>query len=149
MGKKVCMFCGHRDIENKDEIRKKVTNAIIDLIENEGVNVFLCGGMGDFDEICANCVCELKGRYINIEQYLIIPYMTKKLRESKDRYFLYNDVIMPNLGNIPPRAAIVKRNQWMVDKSQYIISYIIRDFGGAYNTLKYGERKNKKIIEIG
>ena len=41
---------------------------------------------------------------------------------------------------------ILKRNFWMVDKSEYVISYVYREFGGAYKTLKYAQKTGKNII---
>ena len=144
----VCMFCGHRNVTDKEKMKKIVTEIIIDLIENKGVDVFLCGGMGDFDDICSQCVGDLKVRYHHIKQYLIIPYMTRKFEESSYKYFMFNDVIKPDLGNVHPKAAIVKRNQWMVDKSEYIVAFVQREFGGAFNTLKYGIEEGKKIVRV-
>ena len=44
--------------------------------------------------------------------------------------------------------AISKRNEWMVDRADLIIAYIEHDYGGAYKTIRYAQRKNKSIIYL-
>jgi hypothetical protein len=48
----------------------------------------------------------------------------------------------------PKRACIVKRNQWVIQQADVIISFIKYPMGGAYNALQYAQKKNKRIIEI-
>ncbi len=36
----------------------------------------------------------------------------------------------------------------MVDKSDYLISYVKHSFGGAAKTLAYAKRKNKIILQL-
>ena len=43
-------------------------------------------------------------------------------------------------------AAIKARNRWMVDNSDLIICYIIRNYGGAADAVKYARHKEKRII---
>ena len=42
---------------------------------------------------------------------------------------------------VSKRAAIPRRNRWLVDHSDYLISYVTRNIGGAAQTLAYAERK--------
>lgn len=48
-----------------------------------------------------------------------------------------------------PKAAIGMRNRLMVDKSDFVIGCIYRDYGGAYTALKYAEKQKKQIFMIG
>ena len=54
----------------------------------------------------------------------------------------------PIFKNISPKYAIIKSNQYMVDKADVVISYIRRDTGGAFKTFAYAKGKGKKIILI-
>ena len=146
--KRICMFCGHRDIcLDADEIKniKKILN---DLIKNENVNTFYTGGMGNFDKICSGIVRELKKVYKHIRLYLIIPYLTKKVLRENMEDCVYDEIIEPDLGDVYYKCAIVKRNQWMVEKSEYIVAYVYKKYGGAYTTLKYGNKLGRKVINI-
>lgn len=73
-----------------------------------------------------------------------------KLNEYKEIYENdYDEIIIPSeLAGVHPKSAITKRNRWMVDKSELIICYIQRDFGGAFDTIKYANRQSKIIIEL-
>jgi uncharacterized phage-like protein YoqJ len=41
-----------------------------------------------------------------------------------------------------------KRNQFMVDNSSVLISYLRENKGGTLNTVNYAKKKNIKIIEV-
>ena len=144
------MFCGHRDVFERERIKEKVKEILIYLIEKKNISVFLSGGMGEFDGLCESLVIGLMDHYKDIKLCLIIPYLTKNILNNPQYYnSFYDEIIKPDFGeDIFPKYAIIKRNRYMVDNSDYIISYVIRDFGGAYKTLKYAEKSNINIINI-
>lgn len=147
---KICCFAGHSSISNNKKIKIKVTNEIINLIENEGVTAFYSGGQGSFDWLCAHCVDELKKVYSFIQSYLILAYMPKE----KDNYYnetlnLFDNTIYPDIEKTPLRLAIVKRNEWMINNSDFLITYIWHSCGGAARTFEYAKsKKHIKIINI-
>ena len=49
---------------------------------------------------------------------------------------------------VPKKFAIIHRNRWIVDHSDYLITYISINFGGAYNITEYAKRKKKNIINL-
>lgn len=61
---------------------------------------------------------------------------------------LYDSIIYPPIENTPPKFAIIKRNEWMVNKSDLIIAYVNRSYGGAYKSFAYAEKKKKTIINL-
>jgi len=52
------------------------------------------------------------------------------------------------LMGVHPKSAITKRNHWMVDNSNYIVTFVYRDFGGAYDAKKYAIKQSKTVIEL-
>ncbi|MBR0425166.1 MAG: hypothetical protein IJK01_03485 [Clostridia bacterium] len=38
------------------------------------------------------------------------------------------------------------RNERMIDRSDVVIAYVSHSFGGAYQTLCYAQRKQKRIV---
>ena len=50
--------------------------------------------------------------------------------------------------HIPPRFAILKRNEWMIDNADLVIAYVDHRYGGAYKSLLFAQRRKKKIINI-
>ena len=153
MNFKICSFAGHANIYGEEEIIKsKLKKEIINLIEKEKVTTFYSGGKGAFDWLCAETLKELKKEYSYIKSYLMLAYMPKEKDSPESILYeeMFDKTVYPNIENVPRRFAILKRNKCMVDKSDFLISYVKHDLGsGAYKTLEYAEkRKNIKIINI-
>lgn len=147
----VCTFAGHREVYQAN-IADKLDEAISRIIKNDDCFRFLVGGMGDFDGMCSSAVRRAKRNYPNkqISLELILPYLTQELNENKSYYEIsYDDVVVPiELAGVHYKSAITKRNRWMVDKSDWMIAFVYRDFGGAYTSLRYAEKKGLQIINL-
>lgn len=147
----VCTFSGHREVYQAN-IADKLDEAISRIIKNDDCFRFLVGGMGDFDGMCSSAVRRAKRNYPNkqISLELILPYLTQELNENKSYYEIsYDDVVVPiELAGVHYKSAITKRNRWMVDKSDWMIAFVYRDFGGAYTSLRYAEKKGLQIINL-
>lgn len=50
--------------------------------------------------------------------------------------------------NVLTKQILTKRNQWMIDQCDVVVGYVYRDFGGAYNSIKYAEKQNKAILRV-
>lgn len=136
-------FCGHSEITNSDKIKDWLSLVIKNLIE-QGAKKFYIGGYGDFDNLVLNILLQQKNFYPDIELILVLAYLNTSKDTSK-----YDSTVYPPLESTPPKFAILKRNQWMVEISDIIVSYVVHDWGGASKTLKYAKRKKKKIIQYG
>lgn len=146
---KICCFAGHSSILGKEDLPEKLKKEIVDLIENHNVTTFYNGGKGDFDWLCAHTIDDLKKDYPFVKSYCILSYMPKEKDEYDNTLKIFDDTIYPDIEKIPPRFAIIKRNEWMVKNSDFMIAYVENHFGGAYKTLQYAERKkNIKIINL-
>ena len=141
---KTALFIGNRDCYQVKEA--DIERAIIDAIE-DGIENFLNGGQGYFDQACASVVHRLKERYPQIKSILVIPYRDFSIFNDS----LFDEIVYPfeshtfsyytYKGNIP------KRNQILVDRSSVAICYVYRS-GGASKTLDYAKKKNLKIIDL-
>lgn len=143
MKQTICTFAGHREIYVNNTLKEKLKKEIINLIEHHGVSTFYNGGKGGFDWLCAECVKELKNDYPLIKSYLILAYMPKKKNQfDVNLYKKFDATLYPEIENTPPKFAIVKRNEWMIDKSDFLIAYVEHNWGGAYRTLSYARKQN-------
>ena len=143
---KACAFFGHRRY-GYEGCREIIKNSIVDLIENYGVTQFYSGGRGNFDNLCARLVYELKERYPFITNTLVLSYLPTK----KDEYGLpeiYDDSVYFLEKRVPPRFAIVKTNEEMVNRVDFILSGVMWSRGGAYAACQCAKRKGKKVIFI-
>ena len=145
--KKACCGFGNRNVF--ENIEDKVYMAITDAAE-QGCEIFYTGAMGEFDRLYSSAVRKAKKVYPNIKLLCVKPYFTNDINTDKDYYSaLYDDILIPDeLASIHPKAAIKARNRWMIDNSNIVLIYTVRNYGGAYEAKKYAERKNKTMVDI-
>ena len=148
--RRICCFAGHSELFEREKIYEKLISVIEELIVNEGVNEFLVGNYGAFDKLCASAVNELKKSHPDIKLYLTIPYLTTEINENPEEYYKRFDGIQ--LANIPEstpkKLMIIKCNQFMIDSSSFLVSFVEHSWGGAYRTLQYAQGKDIKIINL-
>ncbi len=145
----IITFCGHRDFEKT----KNTENELIGILElfakrNEIIECY-CGGYGKFDGFAAECVRKAKKDFENIRNFLVIPYISLSFQEKINylkRY--YDEIIYPPLEDIPAKYAVIKRNEWMIDRADLLIAYVKYSWGGAAKSLEYAKRKHIAIIQL-
>ncbi len=146
-----CTFAGHRQIPETG-IGDRIYETLVKFIKTDNEFVFLNGGMGRFDEICASVVRRLKRCYPEkkIRLCLVAAYFSNKFNTEKNYYQeLFDEILIPEEAqNAHRKAAITKRNRWMVEQSDVILVYINHDYGGAYQTFKYANKKAISIINF-
>lgn len=139
----IAIFIGHNECYGVSA--QQVEQAIINLI-NQGVTVFMSGGQGGFDRLCAGCVQRLKKQYPDIINCLVIPYLTFTVFD-KD---IFDDIIYPEgFEKYHFKAAIPARNRYMVDNAAFAICYVNHGWGGAAQTYERAIKKNLIIINLG
>ncbi len=90
---------------------------------------------------------EIKKDYSQIQYCIVLAYMP--LRNNNLYKDFYECTIYPDgLEKTPAKFAILKRNEWMVKKSDILLCYIRFTFGGAYKTFEIAKRAKKKIINL-
>ena len=141
-----CTFFGHRDCPSG--IREKLQAEIDRLICNHGVETFYVGTQGSFDRMAYAALVELRQRYRYIKVYRVLAYMPKLSDIAQDRSVLDDTILPEGIENAHPRYAIVSRNNWMIDRSDYVVAYITHPTGGAYQAVERAKKKDKTIIAI-
>ena len=134
---KICCFAGHEDIGNVDELYNKVSECVEELIIREGIKDFLIGDFGDFDEISKKAVLDISLR-------LVTPYSSKIQCMGEYEEILTVDI--PK--NAPTKFSYIKCNEYMIDRSDYMICYIWEKWRGVAKTLEYAKEKNIKIYNL-
>ena len=147
----IISFAGHSAVTEENRIKESVREALRNNISKEERIVCYIGGYGEFDAICA-CVCrELKAEYGNLEVVYVTPYLNAseqvKIKEMLE-YGLCDASVYPPIEGVPPRFAILRRNEWMMTVADLVIAYVEHNYGGAYKSLQTAKRKNKRIINI-
>lgn len=144
----IISFSGHSVISLSDKVKETVKEQLRrNITDGESVTCYL-GGYGDFDKICACACSELKEEYSGIELVYVTPYIGLSEHKKRQCFDFYDASIYPPIENVPPRFAILKRNEWMMANADLVIVYVERSYGGAYRSLQIARRKKKKVINI-
>lgn len=157
---KICCVTGHRpqnfpwDYDNKLLAKiylQDIKELVIDSMR-KGYNYFISGGAIGVDLDFAEAVLRAKKRRKDIKLEIAVPCRNQALKwsvEDKERYYrvLESANTVTVLSEHYTRRCMQKRNEYMVDKSDYVIAvWNLRRSGGTYNTLTYAQKKGKKII---
>lgn len=127
-------------------IREQLAEVVEKHINEYGVNTFTVGHYGAFDSMAREVLRETKKRYEDITLYLLAPYaLTQKTEIPMD----FDGTFFPEgLEKVPLRYAIVQANRYMVQNSDYLITYC-HHIGNTRNIVEYAQRCEKKgLIKV-
>ena len=138
----IITFCGHSNYFSKQDDENWLLHIINELANGEEVTFYL-GGYGGFDKLALECSYKYRQSHPKSKLIHVTPYLNRKTDEKK-----YDETIYPGIESVPLRWAIVKRNQWMVDRADIVIAYVDHKWGGAYKTYEYAIKRRKKIYNL-
>lgn len=145
-----CCFAGHGQLSYGEDVYEKLIEVLKRLVTDENVTEFFVGNYGSFDSLCAKAVRHIKEEFPHINLTLVIPYLTKEIENNKD-YFnsAFDSILVADMPENTPKAIkILKCNEYMVRKSEFVVAYVKYSFGGAYKAIEFAQRKGKKEINI-
>ncbi len=143
----IITFAGHSETIITPQLKNIIKLTIKQNIKYKNTT-FYCGGYGNFDYTVATILNEFKKEFPNIKIVLVTPYITGNRLELAKESRLYDSIVYPDLEKIPLRFAITKRNEYMIDCADLLITYVEHNWGGAYNMLMLAKKKNKLIINL-
>lgn len=139
-----CTFFGHRDCPGS--VKPRLWEALTELIVNCGVDTFYVGNHGGFDRIVRIVLREPEEMYPNIQYAVVLAHLPGRSSDNTD----FSDTILPEgIERIHPRFAISWRNRWMLQQSDYVVAYVIHDWGGAADCVKRAIHSGRTVINIG
>ena len=141
----ICTFFGHHMVAQK--IEPALRSTLIDLIEIHDVRLFYVGNHGAFDAMVYRVLRELAVKY-SIEIRVVRAYLPEKKNEHNADD--YADTVLPEgIETVPKRFAIAYRNKWMLERADFVITYVVSDIGsGAAQFKRLAAKKGKQIIEL-
>lgn len=143
----IVTFCGHSSFVATKEAERKM---LLYLNTISGDVDFYLGGYGAFDAFAYNCGKKYKATHKSSKLIFVTPYLTESYQKNKLNYLMrfYDEILYPEIENIPPKHAIIHRNRYMIERSDIVIAYICHTFGGAYKTFKFATQKKKPIFNL-
>ena len=107
--------------------------------------MFCVSNQGRFDAIVYGVLRELKKENPQINYAVVLAYMPGKQTVYDD----YSDTMLPEgIESVHPCYAISWRNNWMLKRSDYVVTYIIHSWGGAAQFAKKAQLQGKTVIEL-
>ena len=119
-----------------------ILQAIQDLITEQNVLTFYVGTQGNYDSLVYRALCCMRADFPQIRIYRVLAYI------PKDNCLIPDSILPEGVELIHPRYAISWRNRWMIERTDYVIAYITRNYGGAARFVNEAKRKDKTIIKI-
>ena len=159
-----CCFTGYRphkfgfEFSENNQEYVKLENKLIDAVfslADEGCYKFYCGMAMGFDLLAAESVIMLKKLYkkARIELVAVIPF--EKQSDSWDEHWKnrYQKVLrqadsVVYISREYKRGCYHTRNCYMVDNSDFVITWFDGQAGGTAQTLNYAARAGKRIINL-
>ena len=136
-----CTFFGHRDCP--DSIRPKLRSVLINLIENQQADTFYVGRQGSFDALVYATLRELAAEYPHIRYAAVLERLSGKNTDD------FTETLFPGaMENVPPRFAIDRRNNWMLQQADFVVVYVTHTWGGAAKFAGKAEKKKKIVINL-
>ncbi len=136
----VCTFFGHR--ECPETIKPRLYACLEDLILHHGVDSFYVGNHGRFDGMVRHVLKELETQYPAVRYGVVLSCLP---RQEED----HCDTMLPEgIENVPPRVAISWRNNWMLERSDYVVCYVTHQWGGAAAFVEKAWKKGKAVINL-
>ena len=129
-----CTFFGHSQCP---DLRSELRDAVMRLA-GDGVDMFYVGDNGRFDAQVRSVLSELGLRY-----GVVLAYLPKGTGAD------FGDTMFPEgLELVHPRYAIDRRNRWMLERSDYVVTYVHHSWGGAAKFAALAERQGKRMIRL-
>lgn len=158
-----CCFTGYRpqkfpfpiDRANAEYLKfeNKLTDAVFSVPSRHGVTFYTGMAMG-FDLIAAETVLlyrRAKGE--NIRLIGVIPFKGQSSSYPSEWRSRYNSVAAQTdelifLEDVYSNGCYQRRNEYMVDRSDMVITWFDGAPGGTLNTIRYAKRRNKRIVNL-
>ena len=145
----IVTFFGHSDFSKAHEYEQTVLRVFEERIGDASAELYF-DGYGAFDAFAYHCGKIYQKTHRNVSLIFVTPYMTESYQKTHLFYqkARYDAIIYPTLENVPLKFAISKRNRWMVECADLVITYITHSYGGAYQAYKFAKARQKELLNL-
>ena len=145
----IITFCGHANFFKSEEYEQKILTFLEEKRGDQPADLYL-GGYGDFDSFAYDCCRKYQETHPKVSLVFVTPYLDVEYQKNHldHQRTRYDSMIYPEIEDKPKRYAILYRNKYMVEKADYVVAYVSRNWGGAYQTYKHAKRRGKLIFNL-
>lgn len=127
-------------------VKPKLRAVLVELIERRGADTFYVGRQGGFDSMAMSVLRELAEIYPHISYAVVLEWLPYKQENSSLDFSL--TMFPEGIEFAPPRFSISRRNEWMLTRSDFVVTYITHDWGGAARFAEKAMRQGKTVINL-
>ncbi|MBE6701695.1 MAG: DUF1273 family protein [Ruminococcaceae bacterium] len=155
MYENTCCFFGHRTINESEDLKRKLTDTVENLIVNKKVDTFLFGSKSRFDSLSLEVVTKLKEKYPHVKRIYVraeFPFISEDYMAHLLRF--YDDTYYPEKLITSGKAVYVERNFEMINNSKYCVVYYDEQNApttrksGTKIALQYAIKKGREITNM-
>lgn len=149
-----CCFTGHRIMKITPELKQRLREAIVDVV-NQGVTEFYNGGAIGWDMLCAEMVMDLKAEYPDVTLHMLLPCPSEEQIKgwNESQITRYEKIL-----NVADSITVVsehytidcmkRRNERLVELADYCICYCMNPRSGTGQTVRIAKEKGIDIINM-
>lgn len=135
-------FIGHRDASS--HLLPALKKTIEHHITRCGVTEFWVGNQGRFDRMARLAVIKAKNKYPSVQLSLLLAYLPKPGQMAEGEGC--DEILIPSGQEfVPGRAAILRSNQWAIDRIDFLIAFVDHITGGSYKFYNMRKRERRKV----
>lgn len=158
-----CCFTGHRperlpwgnsEGDPRCAALKRKLYAAVNAAYESGMRYFICGMARGSDFYFAEAVLALREKYPDVQLEAAVPYPGQASRWSEEDQTRWRRLLaacsrQTMVQHHYSRLCMIRRNQYMVDRSALVIAvYDGQEGGGTRNTLEYAIRQKVPFVDI-
>lgn len=140
----VCTFFGHHDCSA--DVKPRLRVMLTELIEHHGADTFYVGNHGAFDASVWSVLSELRLRYAHIRCAIVLAYMPLREDRLAKPYEDKDTLLLDGIETVPRRYAIIWRNKWMLQRADYVVTYVVHHAGGAAKYEEMAKKQGKRVF---
>lgn len=142
---KLCAFLGHREMVPNEELRSALSELVEELIKN-GYTKFFFTPMGNFDHLAWEVVTYLKNKYSFIQRWYCIEdnFLTRGMIQIPFNSLNFEKIIW-----LPKEDAVYRDKSEFLEDSDFVIFYVVHDFGRANKAMEYAKKKKVPFVNLG
>ena len=126
-----CTFFGHRQCPTG--LRPQLQSVLIDLIVTQRVHTFYVGNQGSFECMVASVLDKLCQEYPVAE--------TDTAGNSRS-------IVPEGIEKIAKPLSIDWRNRWMLDRADYVVTYVTHPWGEAAKFAQLAQLMGKRVVNL-
>lgn len=116
----VISFFGHKDYYYDDAVKAAAYSFVRKVAK--GQVSFFVGCYGGFDKMSYDLAVRFKKEVDSTAKIVFVtPYLDEKYLLYKTEIVPFDEVLYPPLESVPKRLSILKRNEYVVEKSDFIV----------------------------